>query len=310
MLTGSARHRLRDRAHAADGVPPHARTAIHFAERMMQQHIGGPRRIGTRQIADDGVKAQHRLDRIGFEPAIERFTGRFAKQVERDLEAVGLPQPLAEPRKLAKFAQSAGEIAEQQIGRRLEHQTAQHRRGAADFGLIVGVTLCVTHTELGDFARRAALAGEQVPAVGQRQKILRAAFDDAQAVAVQIEIANDLGLQEAHRIGRGRVAETGMKFFGHACAADHIATLEHTHPQASHAEIGRAGQPVVAGSDDDGVKLGHEGQADRSNANFKRPAGRRRRRAPVPRARGAHPHASAAPGRRPKQTPPPRAARR
>jgi hypothetical protein len=102
-----------------------------------------------------------------------------------------------------------------------------------------------------------ALAGEQIAAIGQRQKILRAAFDDAQAVLVQLEIADDFRLQQAYRIGRGRVAEAGPKFLGHRRAADNTAPLHDPHSQARHAEIGRADEPVVAGADDDGIKIGH-----------------------------------------------------
>ena len=65
------RHRLRDRAHAADGVAPVALHAVHLAEAMMQQHIGGARRVGARIIADDGIEAESRLDRRALEPMIE-----------------------------------------------------------------------------------------------------------------------------------------------------------------------------------------------------------------------------------------------
>ena len=66
---------------------------------------------------------------------------------------------------------------------------------------------------------------------------------------VQLQVADDLGLQQADGVGRRRVAEAGMEFLGHTGAADHAAPLENTHPQARHAEIGRTGQPVVTGAD-------------------------------------------------------------
>ena len=140
VLAGRARHRLRDRAHAADGVTPHAVIAVHFAERVMQQHIGGARRVGARQVAHDRVEAEHRLDRIGFEPLIERVAGRFAEQIERRLEAVRPPQPLADRGELAQFAQGAGEISQEQVGRRFEHKAAQHGGDAADLSLIGRIT--------------------------------------------------------------------------------------------------------------------------------------------------------------------------
>ena len=48
-----------------------------------------------------------------------------------------------------------------------------------------------------------------------------------------------------------------MEFLRHASAADHAAPLQNAHAQARHAEIGRAGQPVVTGADYDGIEIGH-----------------------------------------------------
>src|SRR5881275_512896 len=46
------RHRLRDRAHAADRMAPYALLAVHLAERMVQPHIGGAGGVGDGVIAD------------------------------------------------------------------------------------------------------------------------------------------------------------------------------------------------------------------------------------------------------------------
>ena len=256
-VRGGACHRLRDGPHAADGVAPHALLAVHFAEDVMQQHVSGARRVRARQIADHRIEAEHGLDRIGIEPAVEHIAGRFAQEAERRRDGVVLPQPLADGRKLAELARAMAEIAQRQIGRRGKHEAAQHIGDTADLGLIGAIAGGVLGAEFRDLVFAAALAGEQIAAIGQRQEILRAALDDAQAMLVQLEIANDLWLQQAHRIGRGRVAEAGPKFLRHRGAADDTAPLNDAHAQARHAEIGRAGQPVVAGADDDGIKVGH-----------------------------------------------------
>ena len=79
-------HRLRDRAHAADGVAPHAAMAVHFADHVVQQHISRARRIRAGEVADNGVKAEHRLDRIGLEPRIEHVARKhgLGAEVETD----------------------------------------------------------------------------------------------------------------------------------------------------------------------------------------------------------------------------------
>ena len=126
-----------------------------------------------------------------------------------------------------------------------------------DLGLIGRIAGGILGAEFGDLALGAAFAGEQIAAIRQRQEVLGAAFDDAQAVLVQFQVANDLRLQQAHGVGRDRVAEAGMEFLGHRGAADHAAPLDNAHAQARHAEIGGTGQPVVTGSDYDGIEVGH-----------------------------------------------------
>ena len=48
-----------------------------------------------------------------------------------------------------------------------------------------------------------------------------------------------------------------MEFLRHRGAADHLAALDHLHAQAGHRQIGRAGEAVMARSDDDDVGFVH-----------------------------------------------------
>ena len=48
-----------------------------------------------------------------------------------------------------------------------------------------------------------------------------------------------------------------MKFLRHRGAADHLAALDDLHAQPGHREIGRAGEAVMSGADDDNVGLCH-----------------------------------------------------
>ena len=58
-----------------------------------------------------------------------------------------------------------------------------------------------------------------------------------------------------------------MEFLGHACAADHAAPFQNAYAQARHAQIGRAGQPVVTAADNDGIEVGHRWHADSISQN-------------------------------------------
>ena len=143
------------------------------------------------------------------------------------------------------------------VGRRLEHEIAQDARETTDLGLIGRIAGSVRSAEFCDLALGAALTGKEVAPVRQRQKILRAAFDNTQTVLVQLEVADDLRLQQTHGVGRRRVAKAGMEFLRDGCAPDHAAPLNQAHAQSRHAEIGRANEPVVTGSDYDGIEIGH-----------------------------------------------------
>ncbi len=80
---GRFRHRLRDRAHAADRVTPRAFLAVDLAEHVMQQHVGGARRIRARVVADDAVEAEHRLDRCALEPTVEKIARGADEQAQQ-----------------------------------------------------------------------------------------------------------------------------------------------------------------------------------------------------------------------------------
>src|SRR5262249_54139006 len=60
----TARHRLRDGAHATDGVSPYAATPIHLANGLVQLHVSGPGCVRARVVAANCVKAEYGLDEI------------------------------------------------------------------------------------------------------------------------------------------------------------------------------------------------------------------------------------------------------
>ena len=69
----------------------------------------------------------------------------------------------------------------------------------------------------------------------------------------QLEVADDLGPQQAHHVGELGEAVAGKDFLGDGCPADDIAPLEHDHLLAGAREVRGGDQAVVAGADDDRV---------------------------------------------------------
>src|SRR5215469_2833541 len=81
---------------------------------------------------------------------------------------------------------------------------------------------------------------------------------DFEAVAREVEVANDFGAQERDDIRADGEFESGDDFFGDGGAAENVAAFEDEDFFAGAGEVGRVGQAVVASADDDRVVgLGH-----------------------------------------------------
>ena len=224
-------HRLRDRTHAADGVPPGAALAVHLAEAVVQQHVGRARRGRRRVVADDSVEGEGALDDVALEPAVEEVGGAAREQVEQralliDIEARQAPPEHAALDQLGDAA--AG------VGRRLQHEVAQHVGGALEHGVVGREPFGIARRELGDrgLPLGQATAHQEIARVVHRPEVRRRTLDDLEAVLGQLEIGDDLRIEQAHRVGGDRVAKAGVEFLGHRRAADDVVLLQHDDLQA------------------------------------------------------------------------------
>ena len=80
------------------------------------------------------------------------------------------------------------------------------------------------------------------------------ALDDAQAVAMKIEVVDDFRIEERDGVGRDGIAEAGMEFLGDRRAADDGSPLEHGDAQPGGGEVGSHDKPIVTPADDDDVR--------------------------------------------------------
>ena len=250
-------HRLRDRAHAADRVAPLAALAVDLAEHVMQQHVGGARRVRAREIADDRVEAERRLDRRALEPAVEQVAGALGEEIEqvaarRQRQRAKSPPGLDDVDERGDIVPRAGP----QRRRRAPQHLAQHGRDAIEHRVVRGQRIGVARRELRDLGlrRRESAADLEIPAVRQRQEVgERPLAHDAGRVRARSQVADDLRVEQADRVARGGVAEPRMEFLGDRRAAEHAAALGDAHRHSGRREIRGAGEAVVAAADDDGV---------------------------------------------------------
>jgi hypothetical protein len=252
---GGPRHRLRHGAHSSDRMAPGALLSVHLAEGMMQEDVGGARRVRAGVISDDGVEAEPGLHQLAFEPAVEKIAGRCREQVIQRAQIFrGKPaEPVAEARRLDYLADGCDLESSHQIRRRLQRELAQ-QVGARIEGAVEGIiTLRIGGTEIRETAFGAAFACEQISTVRGRDKVLRAALDQLEPVLDEAKIGDDLGAQQAHGIGGDRIAKSRPELLGDRRSAHDRPAFDQLDFEPRHAEVGGASQPIVTRTDDDDV---------------------------------------------------------
>ena len=148
--------RLRQRAHPAAHVPPHAAGAVHLAHHVVEQHVGGARRGRRRPRADDRVGRERRLQRVGLEPAVEDVARGAGEDLDRSRPVAAEPQEAqAEPRQPQGVAPAPGE----RVRRRGEQRRLDRRRDPLEHRLVLREPLGVARGELRHLAPRARASG-------------------------------------------------------------------------------------------------------------------------------------------------------
>ena len=123
-----------------------------------------------------------------------------------------------------------------------------HRLAVLVVGL--GVDLRVPR----DLAARLVVVVDAPEVVAARHRGERAVQrQDLEAVARQVELADDLGAQQRHDVRADGELETGEDLLGHRGAAEHVAALEDEDLLARLAPGRPRDETVVAAADDDDV---------------------------------------------------------
>ena len=181
--------------------------------------------------------------------------GRSGQDLER-AAAIAAERPEAPP-ELGELEQVT-RSRRPRVGRRLDQRRLDHARDPFEHGLVARERLGVLRRELPHLAGGHRLVGphQQRPAVRQRREAGRAARNHREPVAGQIEVAHDLGAEQAVDVaGRGDL-ETGPRLFGDDAPADERAPLQDEHRAARSRQIGGRHQAVVPGADDDDIEAG------------------------------------------------------
>src|SRR5712671_3943797 len=128
--------------------------------------------------------------------------------------------------RVERLADRAGAKPLDDVRRRAQDEPAQHVGDGFQLARERVDSIRVASAQLRHRLPGAAFAGQEIAAVGGGQEILRAAFDDPQAVIPKFQVRDDPWVEQADGIGRDRIAETRIKFLGDGGAADHLAALD------------------------------------------------------------------------------------
>ena len=235
---------------------------------MMHEHVAGSRGIGAGIGSDDPVEAEDRLDRIALEPLVEDIAGRTGEE----LDEIALPfepertQAVCDFGRVEEAREAGGEaLSGREVGGRLERERAQDVGQALEPRLVGVEPFGVAGGEFRHLRPGAPRRDLEVASIGQGQEIRQRALDQLEAVAMEVEIADDCRAQKRDRIGGDGIAEAGMEFLRRRRAADLRPALEHRDFEPGGGEIGGGDKAVVAAADDDDV--GHP-----ATAAFRRPS--------------------------------------
>ena len=239
--------RLGDGAHAALDEAPAARPLM-LAHQVMHDHIGRARRLRSGKGADRSVIGEHRHDSVVLEPFLQEVVGRHGEQID---DAIKISADPAIPPQKARSIAECAPVALGGIERRLPQQLPHDARRLAQISVEGGI-------DLGIAPREFCEAGLGLGHVVREHDIIRirhrrhhvGAGQDLDPQRLEIEVADDPRVQQAHQIGKDGGAKAWRDLLCHRRAADDRAPLEHRHLATGARQIVGAHQPVVARADD------------------------------------------------------------
>ncbi len=225
-FAGRVGNGIRDRTRAAARESPGTEGAVDFAHVVMEQNVGGSRRAHAEKRPDDAGRGHGGLEHVGLEPLVEEVDGAHGHELHLVvLVAAGqILEAAPDEEQLHQFlwiqrGRIRGDHAENGL-----HEAAHGLHGLAEFVVGLGIGLGVAR----DFAMRAAVvvhAPEIVAAGHGRERAVER--KDFEAVARQVEVADDFRTQQRDHVGAHRELEARVDFFGDGGAAEHVAALEH-----------------------------------------------------------------------------------
>ena len=187
---------FRDGAHAAAREAPGADRAVHVAHVVVQQHVGGARRIHAHCRADDAAAREMALDRVRLEVLVEEVGD--AHRVEAECVVDELLAELADLAAKEKQFAEVPRLERGRVRRSAKEQGPDELALAHHVGGVPMVRIRVARVvarELATLNLLVRVVAEDVAARGDRDAA--AVRHDLQAVTRELEVAEQLRPQQA-----------------------------------------------------------------------------------------------------------------
>ena len=185
-----------------------------------------PGRAHAEECADD-ARGRHRgFEHVGLEPLIEKINGAHGHELDLIVFVVARHalEAASDEEQLHQFARVQRVGVGRDHAEDRFHEAAHGLHGFAEFVVGFGVDAGVA----GDFAMRLAVIvhAPQVIAAGHGREgaVERKDFE---AVAREVEVADDLGPQQRDDVRADGELEAREDFFGAGRAAENVAAFEH-----------------------------------------------------------------------------------
>ena len=250
---GGPRDALADGTRAALLESPGAECAVDLSHVMVEQHVGGAGRARPQEGADDSARRLGGLERIELEPLVEVVGAAHGHELVERVEALG-----AERAEVTAQPQEAHHVRGGERGRIGGHhaQDRLHRHRH------VVHEPPEQHRGVGVVRRMPAQLAPRLVGIRPRGEVVavvewgHGAFErqDLQAVARQVQVADDLRSQQAHDVREDRELEPREHLFGHRGSTEQRAPLQHQHGSPRARQVGGGDEPVVTTADHDGVE--------------------------------------------------------
>ena len=237
MLPQGQSQRLGHAPHPAADQCPCPRSPSEPGCRVVELAEGGPGRPRAGGRSRQAPIGQRALHVVRFEEARQILVDAGEQRALQHVHAI-------------RSSERVGELSDR--WRRCQHEPVNDTSDARGVRVIPGIRFGVVLGESRDARHRLLRIAveEQMPSVRERDEDLGLPQPVGQAVALELQISNDLRPEHPEDLGRPRDPEPRDDLIRDACATHALAPLEHGDRDTALRQVGRGDQPIVSSADD------------------------------------------------------------